>query len=76
MNDALEAALAWSHQIQQGEGLRLHDLCLSTVQRHVGTLVQAAGSSEVEMMPDPQIVYRSLCPVCGASLILHRLEET
>ena len=74
MTEELTAALAWSRRIQLGEGLRLHDLCLSTVQRNVRELVQAVERGEVVQSPTSGVVYQSLCPICGASLVLHKLR--
>lgn len=75
MTEDLIAALEWSRQIKRGEGLCLYDLCLSTVQRHVRELVQAIESGEIVRASESDVGYQSLCPVCGTSLILHKLEK-
>ena len=36
----LEQAIYWSGRIRRGEDLHLTDLCISTVQRHVTTLIR------------------------------------
>lgn len=62
----LEQAIFWTARIRLGEDLRLQDLCLSTVQKHITTLVQY-----VKPWREPS-VYRSICPGCGRAIELER----
>jgi len=62
----LEQAIYWSSRIRRGEDLHLTDLCISTVQRHVTTLIRYV---------DPKnrpAIYRGLCPGCGRAVELER----
>lgn len=62
----LEQAIYWSNRIRRGEDLHLTDLCISTVQRHVTTLIR-------HVEPDNRpAIYHGLCPGCGLAVELER----
>jgi len=71
-NHDLEWALNWANRIRQGDELqyRLADLCLSTLQKHLATLVRHIPATN----PGPQ-TYKGLCPGCGRAVELERVEE-
>jgi len=66
--EALEAALHWANRIKRGDELEFHlaDLCLSTLQRHLQTLVR-----HIPMLRGAQ-TYRGLCPGCGRTVELEK----
>jgi len=65
-NTDLEQAIFWTARIRRGEDLHLTDLCISTVQRHVTTLIR-------HVEPDSRsAIYRGLCPGCGRAVELER----
>jgi hypothetical protein len=68
-HEELEQALYWVGRIKRGEDLHLADLCISTVQRHVQTLV-----NHVQAVDSPPI-YHGLCPGCGRAVELKRNAE-
>ena len=64
-------ALHWANRIMRGEELEFHlaDLCLSTLQKHLATLVR-----HIPMERERQ-TYRGLCPGCGRAVELERGDE-
>jgi len=64
-------ALHWANRIMQGDEMQYHlaDLCISTLQKHLATLVR-----HIPLGCGPQ-TYRGLCPGCGRAVELERGEE-
>lgn len=67
----LEAALFWANRIRIGDELQFHlaDLCLTTLQQHLATLVRHIPAQRGAQ------TYRGLCPGCGRAVELERGEE-
>jgi hypothetical protein len=66
LQEELEQALYWANRIKWGSELGLTDLCISSVQRHVQTLV-----NHIPAIKQPR-TYRGLCPGCGRVIVLER----
>jgi len=64
----MEAALNWANRIMRGNELEFHlaDLCLSTLQKHLATLIR-----HIPMERKRQ-TYRGICPGCGQAVELER----
>lgn len=67
-HEALQVALYWANRIRIGDELQFHlaDLCLTTLQKHLQTLVR-----HIPAQRGAQI-YRGLCPGCGRAVELER----